>query len=94
MVNHSRVTLATNAGAGNGTAVKWRGGKGMFMAEATFGGGSVKLQFISPNGTYIDYPSGSLTAAGGIVVDLPPGMVRVVIATSSAVYAYLASIPS
>lgn len=82
------VILATNATTGNGAAKDWLGGKGLYFAEATWGGGSAKLQFISPNGTWIDYPSGSLSANGAIIFDLPVGQIRAVIATASATYAY------
>lgn len=89
-----RLTLSANAGAGNGTAYEWPGGKGMFMAEATWGGGNVKLQQQSANATWIDVaPSSTLSANGMVVLDLPPGQVRVVITTSTAVYSYLVGIP-
>lgn len=81
-------TLASNAGAGNGATTAWPGGAGTFMAEATWGGGSAKLQFQSPNATWIDYPSGSLSANGAISFTLPAGQIRVVIATATACYAY------
>ena len=88
MSNKSRVDLATNAGAGNGAECEWRGGQGLFMAEATWGGGSAKLQMKSPNGTWIDVPSASLTANGMYVFNLPQCDIRVVIATATACYAY------
>lgn len=86
--NGHAVVLASNATTGNGTAYYWPGGRGLFMAEATWGGGTAKLQFTTPNGTYVDYPSGSLSANGGILFELPPGQIRVVIATATACYAY------
>lgn len=92
MATSYSVTLAENAGAGNGTAAQWMGGKGSFQAEATWGGGSAKLQFLSFHGTWIDYPSGSLSANGAILFELPIGQIRVVIATASAVYAYAARV--
>ena len=69
-------------------AQNWKGGKGVFIAEATWGGGSAKLQCISPNGTFIDVPNVSLTANGIVAFDLPPGQIKVVIATATHVYAY------
>ena len=76
----------------------WRGGKGMFMAEATWGGGTVKLQFQSLNGTAIDVknPAGtaaSLTANGMVYFELPPGQIIVNIVTATAVFAYAIGIP-
>lgn len=92
MANSYTVTLASNASAGNHAAAAWPGGKGYFTGEATFGGGSIKLQFMSLNGTWIDYTSGSLSAAGGIIFELPAGQIRAVSATASAVYAFAARI--
>jgi hypothetical protein len=92
MSNSYTVTLAANATTGDGAALMWPGGKGSFQAEATWGGGSAKLQFISLNGTWIDYPSGSLSANGAILFELPIGQIRVVIATATACYAYAAKI--
>ncbi len=82
------LTLLSNAAAGNGNAFPWQGGRGTFTAEATFGGGSVKLQFLTLNGTWVDVASGSLTAAGTLAFELPIGQIRAVGTTASAIYAY------
>lgn len=85
----TNVVLASNASA-TSNPVAWPGGPGTFLATATFGGGTVKLQVMSPDGTnYIDVGSDTtLTAAGGGNFELPPGaMIRVNIATATAVYA-------
>jgi hypothetical protein len=71
----------------------WLGGHGIFIAEATWGGGSAKLQYKSPNGTFVDVPATvvgtpSLTANGMCMFELPPGELKVVVATATAVYAY------
>jgi hypothetical protein len=73
-----------------------RGGKYAVAALATFGGGSVKLQALGPDGTtFISLAAASdFTAAGGAVVDLPPGQYRFTIATATAVYASVCRIPS
>ena len=90
----NRVDLLSSAGPGNGNAQTWAGGAGLFIVEADFsGGGSVKLQFQSPNQTWIDYPSGSLSANGGIEMDLPPGQVRAVVVTAVSVFASLTTTP-
>jgi hypothetical protein len=94
MSTGAAVVLLSNAGVGNGSDVVFSGGKAAFMAEATFGGGSVKLQIKLPQGTYFDVPSASLTAAGFYVTDLPAGTYRAVAATATAVYARLAVVPS
>lgn len=86
-----KVALMENAAAGNGAAKFWPGGKGIFTAVATFGGGSVKLQVKAldgSTGTFVDVTSASLSAAGMVAFELPPGEIRAVGATASAIYAY------
>lgn len=92
---HGKATLLSNASA-TGSAVEWKGGKTLVTAEATWGGGTVKLQVSTPNGTYVDMtsPAVSFTANGAIVVDLPPGLYKGNVATATAVYMYLISIPT
>lgn len=85
--------LALTEDSSTPVAMDWKGGKGLFLAEATWGGGSAKLQMKSPNGTYIDVPNVSLTANGMIAFDLPGGQIKVVIATSTHVYAYALGVP-
>lgn len=91
---NKQLVLASNAGPGNGNgAFTWLGGKGMFTAEATFGGGSVTLQTQTANGTWITAmtPFGTavtLTAAGMSYFELAPGQIRISITTSTAVFAY------
>ncbi len=83
------VPLATNASV-TGSLVAWPGGPGMFTAEATFGGGTVKLQAQTSNGTWVDVgPDTTLTAAGAAGFILPPCNIRVSIATATVVYAYV-----
>ncbi len=71
------------------------GGKYGVAAVATFGGGSVKLQALLPDGsTYASVSSGTdLAAAGYATVDLTPGTYRFTIATATAVYCSVAKIP-
>lgn len=59
---------------GSTTAVNYTGGEGYFTVEGTFGGGTIKLQYTTDNGTP-DTDVGvnsTLTAAGGAVLNLPP----------------------
>lgn len=84
----SNVTLMENS-TGNGSAASWQGGRGTFTAEATFGGGSVKLQFQTLNGTWVDVDGLSLTAAGTKTFELPIGEIRAVATTATAAYAYV-----
>lgn len=87
-----RATLLENASA-TGSAKMWPGGRGVFMAEATWGGGTVKLQMQTPNGTFVDVASASLTANGTVAFDAPPGQIKAHVATATAVYAYAAVVP-
>ena len=80
-------------GTGNGSAKTWVGGKTSLFAEATFGGGSVKLQVQLMSGAWFDVPSMSLTVAGYLTADLPPGTYRVVATTATAAYARIVSVP-
>lgn len=92
-MNTEGKVLLSNASA-TGSDVFISGGMYVFMAEATFGGGTVKLQIKLPQGTYADVTSGSLTAAGMTVgLNLPPGSYRANVATATAVYASLIRIP-
>jgi hypothetical protein len=92
MANGKRVDLLSNAGTGNGSDFVWPGGKTAFIGEATYGGGTQKLQIKLPQATYADVTSVSLTAAGMIVTDLPPGTYRAVATTATANYVSLVKI--
>ncbi len=71
----------------------WGGGSGSFIVEATWGGGTVKLQMKGLNGTAIDVGTDTtLTANGGGNFELPPCELRVNIATATAVHALVASL--
>ncbi len=80
--------LASNASA-TGSWVLWPGGEGTFLAVATFGGGTVKLQVMGPDGsTAVDVGTNTtLTAAGGGNFKLPKCYIRCNIATATGVYA-------
>lgn len=73
-----------------------RGGAYGVAVTATFGGGSVKLQRLALDGsTWISMSSATdFTAAGGALVNLPPGTYRFTIATATAVYAEVQGVPS
>lgn len=79
---------------------QWPGGRGFFSAAATFGGGSVSLQYLAPDNTTwvtaLDVVGAAvtLTATGGVVFELPPGQVRASAITATAVHADAARIPS
>jgi hypothetical protein len=93
MARRIRLDLLNNASA-TGTAMEWPGGRGVFAAEATFGGGSVKLQWQLPNGTWADVGTDtSLTANGAGGFELPNCIIRAAVATATAVYATAVGIP-
>ncbi len=88
------ITLASNASA-TGNWFFWPGGRGEFRVEATFGGGSVKLECKGPNGTAQEVGTDTnLTAAGGGIFELGAGEIRAAIATATAVYAMALRIPT
>lgn len=93
-LNHT-FTLAENLSATPTFDIVWPGGLGMFNGEATFGGGTVTLQVMSPSGTWMAVGSDTtLTAAGAAGFVLPNGArIRVAIATATAVYAYATTMP-
>ena len=74
------------------------GGKYAVTAEATWGGGSAKLQIQSPKlgpaPTFISVNSATDFAANGFaVVDLPAGNYQITIATATAVYVSIVGVP-
>lgn len=94
MARRAQLTLATNASV-TGNPVDWPGGNGAFFAEGTFGGGTVKLQVQSPNGTWMDVGTATtLTASGVGGFIAPAGPMRVNITTATAVFAYVVGIPT
>ena len=89
----SDAVILMENGTGNGTDKLCQGGHYAFIAEATFGGGTVKLQIKLPQGNYADVTSVTLSAAGMVAGFLPPGTYRAVATTATAAYARLARIP-
>lgn len=84
------VVLAENASATT-SGVFVPGGRMMFSAEATFGGGTVSLEMQLPNGSWVACGTDTTLAANGAaIVELPGNVkVRVAIATATGVYANL-----
>lgn len=83
--NRQRYTLLDDA-TGNGDAYEWTGGRLMFAAiSASWGGGSVKLQYLLPDGTtWVDVGSDTnLTADGVGGAELPQGKIRAVATTAT-----------
>lgn len=84
ILNDTATTQARNA-------TYWEGGRGTMMVEAgSWGGGSVTLEYQSPQGTWIVAgPEGIITQNGLVGFELPPGYVRATRATATGVYCYI-----
>ena len=78
--------LLTNASA-TGAAKQWRGGRGVFTAVATWGGGNIALQYLGPDGSTWLAVGSALTANGLATFELPPGQIRAAVTTATASYA-------
>ncbi len=75
-INSEFLTLLDNvAGAGNGSAVTWKGGKGSFYAEGTVIG-TVLLQAQTDQGTWVPVAGVTLDDNGVVFFELAPGLVR------------------
>lgn len=89
------IDLLSNASA-TGATVQWPGGRGTFSAAGTFGGATVTLQFLGPDGV-TSITAGvdtTLTAAGGGNFDLPPAQLQAAVSggTPSGLYARAARV--
>lgn len=78
MAGQQRHDLLSAAAAGAGSGADVKGGQYAFLAEATFGGGNIKLQIQDPLSTWIDVAGSSLLANGMVILDLPQGQFRAV----------------
>jgi hypothetical protein len=94
MAGSIRIDFLVNSAPATGAAMTFKGGKLYVFAEATWGGGSAKIQFQSPQGTWIDVTNLSFSANSGILIELPPGQYRAVSTTATACYLSAVSVPS
>lgn len=85
--------LGPSAATATGASQTWHGWRGSLIVEGDFtGGGSAKLQYKSPRGTWVDVDAVNLllTGAGVRGFECPPGEIRVAITgTVAGVYAYV-----
>ena len=89
------ITLLSNASA-TGSAFTVKGGTYVFAGEGTFSGGTLTLQVACANGTFVNFPSVSLTANGFVVCQLPANCsVKAALTggTPSAMYATVTAVP-
>lgn len=102
MAGHKAIDLMLND-VNQGDAnrwVDWPGGDGVFFAEGTFGGGNIKLEGQTRNGTavgisqYATTSPISLTANGMANFRFPQGKIRVTVTTATGVYASVVQVHS
>ena len=84
----------TNLASVTTAAFSLKGGTYGIAVTATFGGGNVQLQMLSIDGATWFNVGTSITAAGLITQLLPPGQYRVVIATATAMFIAIDTIPT
>lgn len=93
MATSSEARLFSNIAATT-AAFSLLGGKYGIAANAT-GAGTMGVQMLGPDGsTFIAAHTAFAAVTGFIVVDLPPGQYKFVIATFTAVYASICRIPT
>lgn len=85
----TQFALLTN-GAATSAAFPWPGGDGVITGEATWGGGNIRLQVQTINGTWVDVSSSAhtLSANGMFPFTLPRCLIRINVTTATAVFAY------
>lgn len=92
----AHVSLLTNANASSGQTF-WMGGMGIFSVVGTFGGATVSLQFLGPDGATLVTAGGNttLTAPGAGVFYLPPCQIQATVTggSPSALYAAADRVP-
>lgn len=76
-------------GSATGSPATWGGGIGKFTAAGTFGGATVTLEYLGPDGATWLSGATSLTSPGMVDFRLPPGRIRAAISggTPSGIYA-------
>lgn len=86
----------TFTGGGNGDAPTFTllGGRYDMAVNATFSGGNIDLQILMPDGsTYQSVLAAPFTAAGSVVLDLPPGSYKIVVTTATSAQGFLIRVP-
>jgi len=69
------------------------GGRYAFGIAATFGGGTVALQQLFPDGTTYVNAATPLTTSGQQILDLPPGTYKINVVTATNVQGFVARVP-
>ena len=91
---HGGVDLLTNASS-TSAEKPWPGGRGTFEVSGTFGGATVYLQYMGPDGStwLVAGANTTLTAAGGGNFDLPEGRIRALVSGGSPSGLYASALP-
>jgi hypothetical protein len=84
---------AFNLGSSSSARFTLEGGGYTLDALATWGGGTVKVQAVGPDGSTLINTALTLSANGTISGALPAGTYQITVTTATAVYASLTSIP-
>jgi hypothetical protein len=90
------VSLLSNASATGAASAALDGGRYLWAAAGTFGGATLQLQSLGPDGTtWLDAPGAALTSAGQWAVDVGAGeslRVKVTGGSPSGLYAVLSKV--
>lgn len=70
-----------------------KGGRYMMDAEGTFGGHAVTLQMVGADGTTLLSTTGTLSAAGLVVPDLPPGQYQFTLGSGMTLAVQITRVP-
>lgn len=79
------MNLLTNQAADGSSAVALLHGRANLYVVGTFGGGTLALEALAPDGvTYVPVNGVNLSAAGAFLIDRPPVAVRVTLSGATA----------
>lgn len=70
-----------------------KGGRYGFAAVASWGGGSVELDILGPDGTTWLATAVAFSADGYKTIDVPPGQYRITVDTATGIYISLTNVP-
>jgi hypothetical protein len=83
---------AFNLGSASSAQFQLIGGYYVLTVVATFGGGSVTLKMVGPDGSSLVATALTRTSNGEIGGFLPPGSYQIVVATATSVFATVARV--
>jgi len=84
------LTLLENSGAATSAEKDWGGGYGCLFGEGSFGGGTLRLEAQTPNGTWVAVGATTTLSANGLGgFFLPECKIRVVATLGTGFFAYV-----